>query len=49
MRCSPQMRVSREEIFGPVLAVSGFRDDADALRLANDSVYGLAAAVWTAT
>ncbi|MFI4869330.1 MAG: aldehyde dehydrogenase [Steroidobacterales bacterium] len=44
---TPQMRVSREEIFGPVLAVSGFRDDADALRLANDSVYGLAAAVWT--
>jgi gamma-glutamyl-gamma-aminobutyraldehyde dehydrogenase len=44
---TPQMRVSREEIFGPVLAVSAFRDDADALRLANDSVYGLAAAVWT--
>ena len=44
---SPRMRVSREEIFGPVLVVSGFRDDADALSLANDSVYGLAAAVWT--
>jgi gamma-glutamyl-gamma-aminobutyraldehyde dehydrogenase len=43
----PEMRVSREEIFGPVLAVSGFREDADALRIANDTVYGLAAAVWT--
>jgi 4-(gamma-glutamylamino)butanal dehydrogenase len=43
----PEMRVSREEIFGPVLAVSGFRDDQDALRVANDTVYGLAAAVWT--
>ena len=43
----PEMRVSREEIFGPVLAVSGFREDADALRVANDTVYGLAAAVWT--
>jgi acyl-CoA reductase-like NAD-dependent aldehyde dehydrogenase len=43
----PEMRVSREEIFGPVLTVSGFRDDADALRVANDTVYGLAAAVWT--
>jgi acyl-CoA reductase-like NAD-dependent aldehyde dehydrogenase len=43
----PQMRVSREEIFGPVLTVSGFRDDADALRVANDTVFGLAAAIWT--
>jgi gamma-glutamyl-gamma-aminobutyraldehyde dehydrogenase len=43
----PEMRVSREEIFGPVLAVSGFSEDADALRIANDTVYGLAAAVWT--
>jgi gamma-glutamyl-gamma-aminobutyraldehyde dehydrogenase len=44
----PTMRVAREEVFGPVLAVGGFRDEAEALRLANDSVYGLAAAVWTA-
>ncbi len=43
----PEMRVSREEIFGPVLTVSGFREEADALRAANDTVYGLAAAVWT--
>jgi gamma-glutamyl-gamma-aminobutyraldehyde dehydrogenase len=41
------MRVAREEIFGPVLTVSTFRDKAEALRLANDTVYGLAAAVWT--
>ena len=44
----PDMRVAREEIFGPVLAVSTFQDEAQALRLANDSIYGLAAAVWTA-
>jgi gamma-glutamyl-gamma-aminobutyraldehyde dehydrogenase len=44
---TPQMRVSREEIFGPVLTVSSFREHADALRVANDTVYGLAAAVWT--
>ena len=43
----PQMRVSREEIFGPVLAVTPFREEADALVMANDSIYGLAAAVWT--
>jgi 4-(gamma-glutamylamino)butanal dehydrogenase len=43
----PEMRVAREEIFGPVLAVSTFSDEAQALRLANDSLYALAAAVWT--
>ncbi len=42
------MRVAREEIFGPVLAVTTFKDEAQAIRLANDSIYGLAAAVWTA-
>ncbi len=44
----PDMKVAREEIFGPVLSVMSFRDEAEALRLANDSPYGLAAAVWTA-
>ncbi len=44
----PAMRVAREEIFGPVLTVSTFRDEAAALREANDTIYGLAAAVWTA-
>jgi len=40
-------RIAREEIFGPVLAVQTFRDDAEAIAIANDSVYGLAASVWT--
>jgi acyl-CoA reductase-like NAD-dependent aldehyde dehydrogenase len=44
---APSMRIAREEIFGPVLAVTSFRDEAEAVRLANDSSYGLAAAVWT--
>jgi acyl-CoA reductase-like NAD-dependent aldehyde dehydrogenase len=43
----PDMKVAREEIFGPVLSVMSFRDEAQALRIANDSPYGLAAAVWT--
>ncbi|EOC1287851.1 aldehyde dehydrogenase PuuC [Cronobacter muytjensii] len=42
-----QMRIAREEIFGPVLAVTTFTDEQEALRLANDSDYGLGAAVWT--
>ncbi|MGH3463278.1 MAG: aldehyde dehydrogenase family protein [Kribbellaceae bacterium] len=41
------MRVFQEEIFGPVLAVTTFKDEADALRLANDTPYGLGAGVWT--
>ena len=41
------MRVSREEIFGPVLTISTFSDEAEAVKLANDTIYGLAAAVWT--
>jgi len=41
------MRVAREEIFGPVLCVIAYEDDADAVRIANDSPYGLAGAVWT--
>jgi aldehyde dehydrogenase len=41
------MRVFQEEIFGPVLAVTTFKDDADALHIANDTLYGLGAGVWT--
>jgi acyl-CoA reductase-like NAD-dependent aldehyde dehydrogenase len=40
-------RVAREEIFGPVLTVTEFDDEADALRIANDTPYGLAAGIWT--
>ena len=40
-------RVAREEIFGPVLTVTEFDDEADAIRIANDTPYGLAAGVWT--
>ena len=40
------MRIAREEIFGPVLSVIGFKDAEEAVRIANDSIYGLAGAVW---
>ncbi|MCA0997690.1 aldehyde dehydrogenase [Alloyangia pacifica] len=40
-------RIAREEIFGPVLSIQTFKDDAEAIAIANDSVYGLAASVWT--
>lgn len=43
----PDMALAREEIFGPVLAVSAFDDEEQAIALANDSVYGLAASVWS--
>ena len=41
------MKVAQEEIFGPVLVVVPFQDDDEAVRLANDSIYGLAGAVWS--
>jgi aldehyde dehydrogenase len=41
------MRIFQEEIFGPVLAVTTFRNDAEALDIANDTMYGLGAGVWT--
>jgi gamma-glutamyl-gamma-aminobutyraldehyde dehydrogenase len=44
---TPDMSVARDEIFGPVVAVLPFDDPADALRLANDTSYGLAATVWS--
>ncbi|NLR74304.1 MULTISPECIES: aldehyde dehydrogenase [Leeia] len=42
-----KMRIFQEEIFGPVLAVTTFKDEADALEMANDTLYGLGAGVWT--
>jgi acyl-CoA reductase-like NAD-dependent aldehyde dehydrogenase len=42
-----RMKIAQEEIFGPVLSVIPFKDADEALRLANDTMYGLAAAVWT--
>ncbi|MFC5386370.1 aldehyde dehydrogenase [Aquamicrobium segne] len=44
---SPNDALVRDEIFGPVLAVTAFEDEDEALRIANDSIYGLAASVWT--
>ncbi|MDQ2866054.1 MAG: aldehyde dehydrogenase family protein [Candidatus Eremiobacteraeota bacterium] len=46
-RTAENMRVVKEEIFGPVLVVQTFKDEADAIRIANDTVYGLAGAVFT--
>ncbi|WP_442879890.1 aldehyde dehydrogenase family protein [Aurantimonas sp. E1-2-R+4] len=43
----PEHRLAREEVFGPVLAVSTFEDEADAVRIANGTDYGLVAGIWT--
>ncbi|HEX2362075.1 MAG TPA: aldehyde dehydrogenase family protein [Jiangellaceae bacterium] len=43
----PDARIVREEVFGPVVAVMPFDDEADAIRLANDTPYGLSGSVWT--
>ena len=42
-----EMRIAREEVFGPVLVVIPFEDEAEAVRIANDTEYGLAAGIWT--
>jgi 4-guanidinobutyraldehyde dehydrogenase / NAD-dependent aldehyde dehydrogenase len=43
----PDHRIAQEEIFGPVVSAIGFRDEAEAIAVANDTIYGLSAIVWT--
>ena len=45
---TPDMTIAREEIFGPVLCILPYGDEAEAIRIANDTPYGLAAYVWAA-
>jgi len=44
---TPKMKIAREEVFGPVLATLTFKTTEEAVKIANDVIYGLAAAVWT--
>ena len=44
---SPDMRIAQEEVFGPVLSVIPFADDDEAVQIANSTIYGLAAGIWT--
>ena len=45
--CTPEMTIAREEVFGPVIGAESFEDEAEAVRRANDTVYGLSAGFWT--
>ena len=45
---TPEMTIAQEEIFGPVLSIQPYADEDDAVRIANDTVYGLAGGVWSA-
>ncbi len=45
---TPEMTIAREEVFGPVLAIMGYETEEDAVRIANDSIYGLSGAVYSA-
>lgn len=47
LRVQPQDTLAREEIFGPVLVVLTYKDEAEAIRIANDSIYGLGGGVWS--
>lgn len=44
---TPDMRIAQEEVFGPVLSIIPFEDEDDAVRIANDSIFGLASGIWT--
>jgi acyl-CoA reductase-like NAD-dependent aldehyde dehydrogenase len=46
-RVDPKSTIAREEIFGPVLSIMTYKDDDDAVRIANDTIYGLAGGVWS--
>ena len=46
---TPDMTIAREEIFGPVLSIIPYDSEEEAIRIANDTIYGLAAGVWSAT
>ena len=46
-KVNPRSTVGQEEIFGPVLAIITYTDEADAIRIANDTIYGLAGGVWS--
>jgi aldehyde dehydrogenase (NAD+) len=45
---TPDMTIAQEEIFGPVLAIMPYEDEEDAVRIANDTEYGLSGGVWSA-
>jgi acyl-CoA reductase-like NAD-dependent aldehyde dehydrogenase len=45
--CTPNLTITREEVFGPVVGIYRFADDEDVVRAANDTVFGLCASVWT--
>jgi aldehyde dehydrogenase (NAD+) len=47
MDVSNDMKIAREEIFGPVLSVISYKDEEEAINIANDSDFGLSAAVWS--
>jgi aldehyde dehydrogenase (NAD+) len=47
-KVTPEMTIAQEEIFGPVLVIQPYEDTDDAVRIANDTVYGLAGGVWSA-
>jgi acyl-CoA reductase-like NAD-dependent aldehyde dehydrogenase len=47
-RVDPKSTIAQEEIFGPVLSILPYKDEDEAVRIANDSIYGLVGAVWSA-